>query len=140
MVEDFDATPDASEQHEVLAVLDPVSGEWVATEDSKPAPKIERRNGQAESLPPTRIAIEVDLLPSLSPPGYAPRVIDQVVLNTSVQRATLKAITATLAARQDKLMDGTRIQRPQQALQWLLEQFAVSMPSHVLEALIEGVQ
>lgn len=89
---------------------------------------------------PVRVNLEIDLSPASVTPGYATSRIDDITLNTTPQRVALKLLSATLTAHRAELLDGTRIQRPQHTIQWLLEQIAVRMPSQLLDELMEGVQ
>lgn len=89
---------------------------------------------------PTRVNLEIDLSPASCSPGYAPSRLDDITLNTTPQRVALKLLTASLTAHQTELIDGTRIARPQHAIQWLLEQVAIRLPSQLLDQLMEEAQ
>jgi hypothetical protein len=126
----FDPAPDVDEQ------------EWRDTEkglDARHAgQRAKRTNGHAAK--PVRVTLDVELLPAVCTPGYATRVVPDLVLNTAAQRGTLKLLLATLQARGDVLLDGTAIRHPQQALQWLLEKIAVGLPQPVLDSIMQGAE
>jgi hypothetical protein len=131
----FDPTPDqsqASAEHSVRVDL----ATMTALENSAPV----KNARPARTIKPVSVALELALSPAAVAPGYAPRMLDEVWLNTTPQRVALKLLTASLMADQAELIDGTRVVRPQQAIQWLLERIAVGIPSNVLDRLMEGAE
>lgn len=127
----FDPTPDVTTSTE--PGLSRHRPHATATTHLKPEP------AQRLHSAPVRVALELDLSPATVQPGYARKYIDTVELNSTPQRAALKLLTATLRAHRTELCDGTRIEHEQQAIQYLLEQIAIGLPSELLDELMEGV-
>lgn len=96
------------------------------------SPLLQRPRGEK----PLRVNLELDLAPESVAAGYAARVVE-TTLNTSVQQATMKLLTTTLQSRRAELLDGLRVDRPERAVQWLLEQVALRLPAQTLDSLLE---
>jgi len=102
------------------------------------AKKKPKSNGQVSQ--PVRVKLDVEFSPAVCTPGYAPRYLADITLNTAAQRGTLKLLTASLTARDEILLDGTPVKHPQQAIQCLLAKLAVGLPQPVLDYLMAGVE
>ena len=129
----FDPTPGDERMAGSVALEAPVlRQDWETTTEAP------RRKAGAALVAPVKIAFEVELSPAVMTDGYAPRMIDPLILNTTVQRVTLKLLTATLVARGETLHDGVPVKRSEDAVRRLLEQLAVQMPSPLLDQLLAG--
>jgi hypothetical protein len=140
----FDPTPDASQAPAELHVVPVDPTTMTALENSKPVETglVGWKVAGGDLFlykTPIRLNLEIDLSPQVVTPGYAPRDIDRLTLNTTPQRVALKLLTASLVAHQAELNDGTRVVRPQHAIQWLLDRVAIGLPSEVLDRLMQNV-
>jgi hypothetical protein len=106
-----------------------------AQELDAPKPVRPRR---VKALAPFRATVDLQLAPATVQSGYAPRVLDDVFLDAVPQQVALKLLTSSLIANQAELTDGTRVTRPQQAIQWILDQIAIATPADVLDQLLES--
>jgi hypothetical protein len=132
----FDATPDKM----VQPGDDLVPGVIVLEADPGPAVETPVDLQPKKPAKPTApkpaaiaVALELSIDPIDCPPGYVQRDLDRADLPLTAA-VTLKMITFSLIARSETLLDGTRIQRPQQAVTWLLEQISIELPQRVLDA------
>ncbi len=125
-METFDPTPDGATSAAATAE------QTLPTPPRAPAVPVRRRH-----VEPVRLALELDLSPAACPPGYAPRTID-VRLASVPQRVALRLLTTSLIAQRAELCDRTPVTRPEQALEWLLDQIAIRLPSNVLDELMDA--
>lgn len=83
-----------------------------------------------------RLTVQVTIYPRAVPTGYAPRLTGEQVLRTMVQRTMVMVVLDGLRRADARLLDGTAVSQPAHAIQWIIEQLAIGLPSSVLDTLL----
>lgn len=106
---------------------------WLDTEAGLDARHLDTPS--RECVVSVELTVRLDDLPF----GYAPRLAGEAVAETMVQRAMVRFIFQSLQHQNARLLDGRQVSTPAHAVQWLIEQCAASLPSDVLNDMLQSI-
>jgi len=120
----FDPTPDAAK-----------SPSAAPKQADRPQKKAAKENLRQEPGPKKiSIPLNISITPSLLKRGYVQQHLS-LDLNSLHQRIVAKLLLVSLVAENAQLNNGTRVERPEHAIQWLLEEIASNLNSKILDRL-----